>query len=188
MKSEEDLKWITDSRTKVFSSPILSLDVVHRFAKDGREGDFVTLSNPDAVIILPLIRREDGEEVFIMENQFRHGSENVTREFPAGLIEEGERSEDAAKRELLEETGMKGKLTMLAQFSPNPAFMNNTHFVYLCTELEKCSEQKLDQNEEIEIVEVPLSSLMKDAFKKPYNNSSTLVALLYYLLYKENLK
>lgn len=188
MKSEEDLKWITDSRTKVFSSPILSLDVVRRHSKDGREGDFITLSNPDAVIILPLIRREDGEEVFIMENQFRHGTETVTREFPAGLIEEGERSEEAAKRELLEETGMTGNLTMIAKFSPNPAFMNNTHFVYLCTELEKCSEQRLDKNEEIEIVEVPLSSLIKDAFKKPYNNSSTLVALLYYLLYKENLK
>ncbi len=41
-----------------------------------------------------------------MVRQFRHGSGGITIEFPAGTIDPGENPEIAAKRELLEETGL----------------------------------------------------------------------------------
>ena len=73
-----------------------------------------------------------------MVDQYRHGSGSVTREFPAGLTDEGEDEESAAKRELLEETGMIGDLLEIASFNPNPAFMTNRQSFFLGTNLKKC--------------------------------------------------
>ncbi len=174
-------KWITKEKKRVFSSPILSVDVSSRVSEDGKSGDFVTLSLPSWVSIIPIKRREDGVLVFIMENQFRHGSETVTREFPAGLIEEGESKEDAAKRELLEETGLVGELEEIASFNPNPAFMTNEQSFFLARNLKKVSAQNLDENEEIEVVEVPVETVIREMGTGPYSNGIMMAALFVYM-------
>ena len=50
---------------------------------------------------------EQGE--LVIERQYRHGIEKVIWELPAGAIEPGEDPQEAAKRELLEETGYKAE-------------------------------------------------------------------------------
>lgn len=66
---------------------------------------------PDAVVVIPLLRRS-GEpssttETVVVE-QFRIPVRSQTVEFPAGLIDSGESAEEAAVRELKEETGYIG--------------------------------------------------------------------------------
>ena len=97
----------------------------------------------------------------IVEQQYRHGSDSVTREFPAGLVESDENALDAALRELLEETGLRaGKVTMLGNLSPNNAFMSNRQYFFLAEELEKVSGQELDPNEEIDLIALPLDDVI----------------------------
>ena len=69
---------------------------------DGRQNpEFYVLEYPDWVNVIAIT--EDGK--FVMERQYRHGLGKTCFEIPAGVIEEGEDPLDAAKRELMEETG-----------------------------------------------------------------------------------
>ncbi len=180
MKNDEELMWRIGEKRRVFSSPILSVDLSER-THGQRRGEFVTLSLPDWVCVIPWMRNEDGEPVFLMERQYRHGSESVTIEFPAGLVEEGESALDAALRELKEETGYEGELTFLSSFNPNPAFMTNTQTFFLARNLKLCGEQSLDENEEIEILTVPVEDAIREMGKGAYSNGIMLASLFAFM-------
>ena len=62
-------------------------------------------------------------------SQSRPAIDQETWELPAGLIDEGETPEEAAGRELLEETGLKGTLTLVTQMFTSPGY--STEKIYL---------------------------------------------------------
>ena len=151
------LFWASEKPERIFKCPIFEVSKVRRESQDGRIGDFITVDCPEWVVIIPIFKDEDGVTRVIVEQQYRHGSDSVTREFPAGLVEKDEDALTAAKRELLEETGLvAGKVTLLGNLSPNNAFMSNRQYFFLAEDLEKVSGQNLDQNEEIDILALPL--------------------------------
>lgn len=110
----------------------------------------VLVDAPDWVCIA--VKR--GDE-FLIEKQFRYGSNCDIEEFPCGMVEKGESPREAAIRELEEETGIRVEskhLQYLGSTNPNPAFMTNKmHYFYL--NLDKCGcdqrERKLDPHEVI---------------------------------------
>jgi NUDIX domain. len=178
----EHLKWNTLKREKSFTCPIFSIDRVERENPDGRKGSFVTLNSPDWIVVLPWFRDEDGVARFVMERQYRHGTDSVTVEFPAGLVEKGEEAEKAAKRELLEETGAEAaKWTMLGNVCPNSAFMNNRQSFFLAEGLEIVSGQDLDPNEQIDVISVPVSDVIRDMGTGLYDNGIMMMALGFFL-------
>lgn len=110
----------------------------------------VLVDAPEWVCII--VKR--GDE-FLIEKQFRYGSNCDIEEFPCGMVEKGESPHEAALRELEEETGILVELRCLQYLgatNPNPAFMTNRmHYFYL--NLDKCGceqrERKLDPHEVI---------------------------------------
>jgi ADP-ribose pyrophosphatase len=76
----------------------------------GQKADFEVLDGPDTVAVLALT--EDDRVVLVRE--FRPGPEEVILELPGGLVDEGQTPSDAARRELLEETGYEGTLVEVA--------------------------------------------------------------------------
>ena len=120
--------------------------------------DFYVIENPDWINVIALT--EDG--MFVMEQQYRHGIGTVGYEICAGMIEECETPLEAAKRELLEETGYSGgEWVEFMQSTPNPSSMNNTNYTFLAREVKKTAEPKQDITENIKVV--LLSS--EDVFK-----------------------
>ncbi|MDB6003626.1 MAG: hydrolase [Prosthecobacter sp.] len=95
--------WKTLASTVPFSArPWLEISRETVELPDGRVvDDFHQIWINDYVMILA----ETDEGEIVLERQYKHGVRNITLTFPGGAIEEGEDPLEAAKRELLEETG-----------------------------------------------------------------------------------
>lgn len=184
-KAKDHLLWTENSRVKLASCSIMDFYLSRRTSADGKSGDFALLSAPDWVNVVPILRGTSGEIRFLMVRQYRHGIEEVTTEFPAGLVNPGEEPLAAAARELLEETGRTaGGLTLLGKISPNPPFMNNWCYTYLAENLSAGAGQTLDHLEVLDVVDVPKSELEASLGTGEYKNSLVMVALLWYNLRK----
>ena len=182
----ESLKWVTRDEKLEMHTPIFDVMKVERESQSGeKKGSFVKLHTTDWIVVIPWFRDEEGVPRFIMEQQYRHGNDMVTREFPGGLVDEGEESLEAAKRELLEETGLKGRITFLGNICPNAAFMDNRQNFYLAEDLELVSSQDLDENEEIDVFSIPVEDAIENMGRGVYDNGTMMMALGYFLRYAE---
>lgn len=95
---------------------------------------------------------------FLIVRQLRYGTMKETIEFPCGTVEKGEFVEDAAIRELEEETGIKiakenkYSVHLINICSPNPAFMMNKKYTFYVNLNDGAYEfvgQNLDEHEHI---------------------------------------
>ena len=94
----------------------------------------------------------------ILEKQFRPPMGREVIELPAGLVEAGEPMEEAARRELIEETGWAaGKLEFLAEGPISTGASTEALRAYLCTDLAVVGKNGGDDNEIIEVIEVPIA-------------------------------
>ena len=179
------LVWEETSRTKLASCAMFDFNVSHRSAHGSRTGDFALLTCPDWVTVVPVLGDGSDGARFIMVRQYRIGIEQVTTEFPAGLVNPGEEPAAAAARELLEETGRTaGALTYLGRICAAPAFMTNWCYTFLAEDLRLAGAQCLDSTEIIDVEEVSERELADSVGKGEFVNSLVMTALLWYTLRK----
>ncbi|MCL2175294.1 MAG: NUDIX hydrolase [Treponema sp.] len=101
--------------------------------------------------------------------QWRHGSQCLSLEFPGGVFEAGEKPEEAAARELYEETGYKPqKIKKIGEFSPNPAIMANRIHFFLAEDLQGGEKQKLDEDEYVEVELVDIDRAINGMGREPF--------------------
>lgn len=119
---------------------------------DGRAADFEIRLEPRVVAILALTP----EQTVILARQFRPGPEQILTELPGGGIELDEAPEAAARRELLEETGYEGDLRLVGT-SWRGAYTTMRQYSFVALNCKKVQPPCLDENEFIEVLEVPLA-------------------------------
>lgn len=177
------LQWKDVAQPKLaYHGPIFDVVTIERESTDGRRAPFCRVASPEWITVIPWYRNEEGTPMFVMEQQFRHGSGTVTREFPAGLVEKGEEPSHAAARELWEETGAKAKsLKLLGNVSPNSAFMGNRSNFFLAEGLEVVSRQHLDANEQLDVFSVPVADVLRDIGTGLYDNGIMMMAVCFFL-------
>lgn len=96
----------------------------------------------------------------VMVRQYRHGIRDFTLEFPGGVIDLGDTPEEAALRELREETGYEvEEILPVGMVYPNPAIQTNRCFTFLGRNAKQIYEQELDELEDIEVVTVPAGKI-----------------------------
>ncbi|MDR0644722.1 MAG: NUDIX hydrolase [Treponema sp.] len=166
---ENQLEWKEDARRDVFKCRVFSIhESVCRSPDEKDTGVFVVIDSTDWAIVLPVLETERGK-AFVMVRQWRHGSQELSLEFPGGVFEDGESSASAALRELEEETAYTAKkITYLGKMSPNPAIMSNhTHF-FLAEDLKKLPAQHLDKDEYMDVEIVPIDEVLNNMGEPPY--------------------
>ena len=110
--------------------------------------EYYVLEYPDWVNVIAI----DKAGRFIMEKQYRHGMQRMSYELPCGVMEKGETPLEAAKRELLEETGYTGgEWQLLMEAAPNPGSMSNMQHCFLATGVEPTGTQHLDATEDLAV-------------------------------------
>jgi len=116
--------------------------------------DYYVSVRPNVVLTFPLTA--DNHVIFV--RQYKHAAGDIFIELPGGVIDAHEdKPAEAAKREMLEETGYTSDdLELLLEATDNPTKDTNRMYYYLARNVRKVAAQDLDESEAIEVLKVPL--------------------------------
>ena len=144
----------------------------------GQTHSFYVLEAPDWINVVPVTPA--GE--ILMVRQYRHGTDEITLEIPAGMVDpEDPDPADAAARELREETGYAAaEIVKIGRVAPNPAFLDNYCHTYLARNVIQQGEQQLDGTEEISYELVPLETVQAMITNGDITHSLTILAIYWY--------
>ncbi|MFQ5530215.1 MAG: NUDIX hydrolase [Gemmatimonadota bacterium] len=126
----------------VFRGSLLDVRVDTVRYPDGSTGDLEIVRHRGAAAALPLLRAGERPEVgtgpaVVLLRQYRYAAGGFLWEVPAGKLDDGERPEDCARRELLEEAGIvAGGLRPLTTLLTTPGFTDERIDLFLATALE----------------------------------------------------
>ncbi len=125
------------NKETLFKGHILSLHIL--------DNKWEVIEHASAVAILAM---NNGKILGVKQQRPAIGQ--ITWELPAGLIDAGESPEQAAARELAEETQLKGKLSLITQFHSSPGFTDEKIFLFEATDLSP-TQGELDEGEDLSI-------------------------------------
>src|ERR1041385_3893898 len=170
--SESQVPEFIDSK-KVFTGRVfdVSVDTV-------READRTyireVVHHPGSAVILPAF--DDGTIGLV--RQYRHPAVKYLLELPAGTLNDQERPEIGAARELEEELGIvAGRLEKLSEFFVSPGFCEEKMWLYLATALQQTA-QRLEDDELIEIVRLPIDRALQMISDGELEDAKTIIGLL----------
>lgn len=114
----------------------------------------------------------------VMVEQFRYASGRAVLEVPAGKIDKGETDPAlVAARELREETGYSAEnIVLLGKINTSVAYSEETISIFAMTGLTP-GEQELDEDEALNIIEIPFEQAYNMAAKGELIDAKTIAAL-----------
>ena len=136
---------------------------------------YFVLERPDAAIIIPITAA--GEVVLV--RQYRPPLQTMELGPPAGLVEAGERPEEAARRELAEETGHTGgEWHPLGSLASSPSLKDNWAYLFLALGVEETTAPDPDEHELVEVIKVPVQDLRDLVHSGKIVSSSGVAAIM----------
>lgn len=171
--------WPVDSSTEVFRNHLIAVRNDRVRMPGDRVAERSVVAHPGAVAVLAL----DDAGRALMIRQYRHPVGRVLWELPAGLRDHpGEPLVDAAKRELLEETGYRASTWhSLADFYSSPGFTDERLRIFLARGLEPAGDSGYTrEHEEALIVTewLPLPDAVQAILAGKLHNGAAIAGLL----------
>lgn len=151
MNKKDPKQWKVLKSEYLFKHPWLTARRDHVQLPNGNENaNYFVLEYPDWVNVIA--RTREGQ--FLLIRQYRHGLQRTCYELVAGVIDPTDTSpEQAAKRELLEETGYSGgNWRLLTTLSGNASTTNNLCHCFVAEGVEKTNHPHLEPTEDIDTV------------------------------------
>jgi ADP-ribose pyrophosphatase len=120
------------SSKELIRTPIFYVTSDRALDPDGFEIKRAIVQHGGSAVMMPI----DEKRRVLLVKQYRLPARRYMWELPAGRIDEGETALQAARRELVEETGYRArKWAKLADFYPRPGFLAEKMTIYTAREL-----------------------------------------------------
>jgi 8-oxo-dGTP pyrophosphatase MutT (NUDIX family) len=152
-----DRRWRTVRSETLLKDRWIDLRADHCVTPGGVEiSPYYVLSYPDWVHVVAIT----ADDKLVLVRQYRHAAGESLLELPGGAVDPGDASiEDAARRELAEETGfIAARWEWISSLHPNPATHTNRIHGFLALDAERDRAQDLDLGEgdlTVELHDIP---------------------------------
>jgi ADP-ribose pyrophosphatase YjhB (NUDIX family) len=166
---------------KVFSGVIFDVYQWEQEMFDGSFQTFEMLKRPNTTEIIATSNNK-----IILSRQSQPSKEDFYSLF-GGRVEEGEDNLVAAKRELLEESGLESNNWELYNTYEPASKVDWQIFNYIAKDCRKVSNQNLDNGEKIEVIEVSFEDFIELAKHDEFSNKEFALELIKISLDKEKL-
>jgi 8-oxo-dGTP pyrophosphatase MutT (NUDIX family) len=156
IKKPKDLHPIPENATRVFKGKIFDVYQWEQELYDGTKVTFEKLKRPDTVVVWPVLP----SGTILLTKQSQPGRDDFI-DVPSGRVDQGEDILEAAKRELLEETGYASdELVFWRSFQPT-AKIEWFVYLFIAKDCKKVKEQNPDTGEKIETFEASFDDLLQ---------------------------
>lgn len=167
-----DMPEFIDSK-KIFEGRVFDV-TVDTVREHGQTYVRDVVHHPGSAVILPVF----DDDTIALVKQYRHPAVKYLLELPAGTLNDRERPEVGAARELEEELGLvAGRMEKLSEFFISPGFLSEKMWLYLATDLRE-TQQRLEDDEAIEIVRLPIDRALQMITENEIEDAKTIIGLL----------
>ncbi len=141
----DDLKWQIVNQKDIVNDEWMRFETLTYAFPDGTTfGPYYEYHIRDYVIVVA----RTSDDQYVLVHQFRHGVRQMTEEFVAGAIDEGEDPFFSAKRELEEESGYTSDYwTHITTLYPDPTRSDHKAYLYFADDCHKTTDTHTDATE-----------------------------------------
>ena len=154
-----DGKWRVTASRYVHKDRWIAVRADDCLTEDGVSiAPYYVLEYPDWVHVVAL----DADHNVLLIRQYRHGLGDFSLELPAGAMDTADTDPlAAAARELLEETGYAGAMSLVGRTAPNPANHKNRIHTVVARNITRVAAAADDPTERIELLWVPAGEAIR---------------------------
>jgi ADP-ribose pyrophosphatase len=165
--------WRLKASKEVYSNYYMTL-YEDKLDLDGKEKVYLRGKRRDYSTIVPFVSQNE----ILMIKSYRHLVDSVQIEVPSGYIEPGESPEQAALRELEEETGFKAKrIVLVGSYTLDYSMFEQTGNVFAAYDLAREGKTNFGRMEKIESSIKPIKEIEELLFNGTILNAASIVAL-----------
>lgn len=164
--------WHRLSSSLKYQSQYVSVHEDHVKLPDGTTIQYTKVKLPDFVTIVPVI-----QDKIVMIYNYRYPVNKCSLELPAGFINQAEKPEKTAFRELQEETGyIPSQLRSLGWYYPMSSRSEQKAYIFLADKL-KTGKAQRENTEQQKTCTISKNKVYSKLFNGEIKHSATIIAL-----------
>ena len=173
--SEKVGGWKQKTKEVVYDNPWIQVSHQEVERPNGTEGIYGVVHFKSRAIGIVAI--DESDNTWLVK-QSRYPNNETTLEIPEGGGPLEENPLEAAKRELLEETGLSAeKWELLMELRTSNSVTDEIAYIYMATQLRQ-GEQQLEDTEDIELIKIPFDQAVDKAMNGEIVDAMSVAALL----------